>query len=144
MEHDKCRATDDFQFVGQNLASYVKTGDPEPLDKLINRMVKNWYDKSKATDQSAIEKCCGGAEHFTQMVQDKSIQVGCAISRYNISDGRRYWKNALLCCNYSSPNWSRKKVYKTGNPTSRCPSGSNPRYPALCNEKDSIVPKIII
>lgn len=139
MEHDGCKATDNFPAVGQNLAYYAKTGDPEPIEKFVNNMVKMWYDESKTTNQNTIEKCCGSAGHFTQMVQDQSIQIGCAISRYNKNDGKWIWKTVLLCCNYSSPNWSAGRVYVSGSPTSRCLSGANPRYPALCNEKDSMI-----
>jgi hypothetical protein len=139
MEHDGCKATDNFPAVGQNLASYANSGNPEPLDTFIKNMVKLWYDESKSSNQNVIEQCCGAAGHFTQMVQDKSIQVGCAISRYNTNSGGWNWKNVLLCCNYSSPNWGGGKVYISGSPASRCPSGTNPRFPALCNERDSIV-----
>ena len=139
MNHDKNRSTKDFTMAGQNLN--FQSSDPtfDPTDDVISRSVQSWYDEVKNAVQSDIDKCCGSAfgksvGHFTQIVTDRAIAVGCAIATYT----DKQWKTSLMACNYAFTNTVGTRVYVSGKAASKCTSGVNPSYPALCSINEQI------
>lgn len=139
MKHDSCRNTKQFKFAGQNLAYRSTTGNHEAVTVFIEKAINDWYNEYKDAQQTDIDKCCNSASgktigHFTQLVTDRAIEVGCAIIRY--SEGK--WKTTLIACNYAFTNLFGAKVYTSGVSASECTLGPNPTYPALCNVKEPI------
>lgn len=71
--------------------------------------------------------------HFTQVVRDASISTGCSISMF-VTDGDQY--NTYYVCNYAVANNFDYPIYDEGATASKCKSGTNPKYPALCSENE--------
>ena len=145
MHHDKCRATQNFNYPGQNLGYKANSGNFESTRSLITHVIKDlWYNEEVVNAfRSDIEKCCNSAAgkvigHFTQIVTDRAFKVGCAISQYTESK----WKTSLIACNYAFTNFQGAKVYASGKSASECSSGFNPRFPALCSESEKIKIKL--
>lgn len=141
MLHDSCRSTEEFKFVGQNLAYRETSGEFESLDLLVEKVVQSWYDEVNSATQSDIDKCCSSASgktigHFTQLVTDRASSIGCAIAR--ITNNQR--KISLVACNYAFTNFEGKKVYESGKAATGCDCGNNPDFPALCSVKDPTKP----
>lgn len=139
MKHDACRSTSEYKFAGQNLAYRANSGAFEPLQILIEKVIQGWYDEVNNAAQSDIEKCCETASgktvgHFTQIVTDRAVQVGCAIARYT----EKKWKTSLMACNYAFTNLSGAKVYIAGKSASGCQTGTNADFPALCSSSEPI------
>lgn len=139
MKHDNCRSTKQFKYAGQNLAYRANSEAFEPIQSLIGKVVKDWYDEVENAAQSDIEKCCLSSSrktigHFTQIVTDRATEVGCAIARYT----EKQWKTSLLACNYAFTNLIGEKVYVSGEMASECTTGVNPDYQALCSVSESI------
>jgi hypothetical protein len=139
MKHDLCRSTKDYKYAGQNLAYRANSGEFETLNLLIEKVIKGWYDEVENAAPSDIEKCCDSASgktigHFTQVVTDRAKQVGCAIARYT----EKEWKTTIVACNYAFTNLIGSKVYTTGITASKCETGINPDFPALCSENELI------
>lgn len=135
MAHDPCRNTPGYKYVGQNLVYRSKTGGSgnfEELSKYITAGINMWYKELQYSISSDIDSCCGDTRftkigHFLQMMQDKAVYVGCAISRYTSG----VWRTLLMCCNYSAPNMKTKPVYVSGVPASQCTS-TDTKYTSLC------------
>lgn len=51
--------------------------------------------------------------------------VGCA--------GSKFGQTAILVCNYGFGNMAKSYVYESGPTASKCKTGTNPDYPALCS-----------
>ena len=139
MMHDKCRATSEFPIAGQNLAYRATSGAFEPTNNVITKFVQFWYDEVKDAAQSDIDKCCTAASgktigHFTQVVTDRAIAVGCAIATYT----DKQWKTSLMACTYAITNTVGTRVYVSGKAASECSSGTNPDFPALCSTEEQI------
>lgn len=139
MKHDSCHATSDYLYAGQNLGLRSSGGDFEPVETVIENIIKGWYDEVKNASPSDISKCCGSASgktigHFTMVVTDRAIQVGCAVVTY--TDGK--WKTSLMACNYAFTNLSGSKVYEIGETASDCTGGVNEDYPGLCSVDEPI------
>lgn len=133
MSHDSCRNTQKFKFVGQNLAARYSSAAFTSVDEMIVKSVESWYSEVAGASQSSIDKCCSlRIGHFTQIIQDHAVAIGCAISRY--TDGN--FKISLIACNYSHGNSNGRPVYETGVAASKCIAGRNPKYPALCSNKE--------
>lgn len=138
MRHDSCRNTPEFAFAGQNLGWRARTGTFEPFDTLFENMVNMWYNEVADAVQADIDRCCGAVSgrvigHFTQLVTDRAIQVGCAVARY--SDN---WRNSLMACNYAFTNLVGAPVYVTGTSASGCTTGRNPDFTGLCSVNEPI------
>lgn len=139
MEHDLCRSTSEFKHPGQNVGYRASSGTFEAVESLIEKVIKNWYNEVKNAAQSDINKCCASASgktigHFTQIVTDRAIQVGCAIARYT----EKEWKTSLMTCNYAFTNMKGSNVYESGTAGTGCSSGTNPDFPALCSVNEPI------
>lgn len=83
--------------------------------------------------------------HFTQMVFDRVIRIGCGYSQYEKpseqNSNAKY--NTLLVCNYAGSHVQDYRVYKIGNTASECKTGTNPDYPNLCDVTEDINYKAI-
>jgi hypothetical protein len=129
MEHDGCIKTDAYPFAGQNLAGSFKSNVNEALTEAVNM----WINEYKNANQGDIKNCCGGSKfmkigHFTQVVRDKVVAIGCAASRYT----EKGWKFMLIACNYSYGNMVGTPVYVSGAAASRCPNGRDATFKNLC------------
>jgi hypothetical protein len=134
MRHDKCRKTQKYPVAGQNLYWSATTGNFGDVNGALKDAIYSWYNEVSKASQNDINRACSGGNfgaigHFTQVVKDKAVAVGCAISRYT-KDG---WKTTLIACNYSFGNMCGEAVYVSGNPGSSCPNGRNSFYRNLCN-----------
>ena len=140
-KHDDCHNTPTIKSSGQNLAWSATTGNFDTADEAIKSGIKSWFDEAPNGAQSTIDNCCESANgkevlHFTQMAQDKAIQVGCALSQYTTGE----WKNSLMACNYAYPNLQDTPVYVTGGTASGCTSGTNSKFSGLCSTSEQINP----
>ena len=132
MNHDSCRNTPAFSSAGQNLASF---GGVQGVDNLIQQGVDMWWNEVNLATQADIDRCCANfmtVGHFTQVVADRAIQVGCAISTFG--------SNSLLACNYAFGNMDGQSVYETGASASGCTTGTNPGLTSLCSVSEPISP----
>lgn len=71
--------------------------------------------------------------HFTQIARDVSFKVGCSVSQYLKEGG---WYTTYYVCDYAVTNISGGPVYDEGATASKCKTGTNPKYPALCSESE--------
>lgn len=76
--------------------------------------------------------------HFTQVVRDKSMKLGCAITSFSSAD--KQFKNIYLVCNYSMTNMIGKPVYVSGRMASKCKSGPSKRFRGLCSRDEKLAP----
>lgn len=75
--------------------------------------------------------------HFTQVVRDEAHAVGCAASKYTMTNQGKQMKAILMVCNYSRSNpYKGDKVYVAGPTASGCKTGTNPKYPGLCSQNE--------
>lgn len=101
----------------------------------IEQAIRNWWSEKDMTSQQYIDNCCSNINtaHFLQMAQDEVNEIGCAISHYPEGPNK---KTSYLVCNYSVTNRRDTPVYQTGSPASKCKTGNNPNYSALCSESE--------
>lgn len=137
MSHDQCRSTKEFPYAGQNLA--LESGGSKPLTTLIEDVVGRWWNEVDNASQSDIDQCCNSASggvigHFTQVVRDRAIQIGCAAAIFTVSSSQ----NRLLACNYAYGNMVGTSVYTSGAAASGCTTGTNPSFTSLCNVNEPI------
>lgn len=134
MQHDGCRATDAYPSAGQNLYWEGATNFDSDVNKVLLNAVNGWYNEVKDANQGDINNCCGGNKfpkigHFTQVVRDKVVAIGCAASRFTDNNG---WKSTLIACNYSYGNMMGTPVYISGNTASQCRNGRDSVFGNLC------------
>ncbi|XP_065365201.1 antigen 5 like allergen Cul n 1-like [Calliphora vicina] len=139
MQHDKCRNTDAFKFSGQNLA-YISFYDTANDTEKMHQFVDIWFSEVQNTKQSYIDSYPNDYTgpmigHFTVMVADRNIRVGCAASNFAVA-GQDY-KLYLIACNYATTNVLNFPLYascqKAG---TSCTTGTNPKYPNLCSASE--------
>ncbi|XP_071957625.1 cysteine-rich venom protein TEL1-like [Antedon mediterranea] len=102
--------------MGENLAFSSRPYVGKQLDSGI----RLWFDEVKdynyATGSCRSGAVCG---HYTQVVDTRSLAVGCATNRKKCSKGFPY----MFVCNYSPPgNYNGEKPYEAGLPCSGCQS----------------------
>lgn len=133
---DKCRNTHVHPQSGQNVGYQFELNDYYPDSTAIQRTVSNWFEENvdckmdtlaSFTEQKKGQPSIG---NFTQMVQEKSGHVGCALVRF--FDSERF--TSYLVCNYGYMNTENKQVYTVGEQCSECPSGMacSTTFPGLC------------
>ncbi|XP_075158974.1 venom allergen-1-like [Haematobia irritans] len=139
MAHDKCRNTKTFQYSGQNLAWMGFMGSANDVD-MLNKAVNMWYEEVKDSKMQYIKKYpksySGPAiGHFTVMVADRNVRVGCAASTYSVP-GQPY-KGYLVACNYATTNMMDHPIYAScPKAASGCKTGTNKNFPNLCSAKE--------
>lgn len=77
--------------------------------------------------------------HFTMVVNELSNEFGCAGVKYQ-KNGTRY---VSITCNYANTNVIGHKVYTAGDACSKCKSGCDKDYPALCSLNENIDPNAV-
>ncbi|XP_039960561.1 antigen 5 like allergen Cul n 1-like [Bactrocera tryoni] len=136
MKHDACHNTADFDYSGQNLAWITFYNTPNTT-QLSLKSVDMWYNEINNTKMeyiNAYPRNYSGPEigHFTVMVADRNIRLGCAASTYNVT-GQQY-KAFLFACNYATTNIIGVPIYKSCSvAATNCTTGKNPSYTSLCS-----------
>uniref|UniRef100_A0A1Y9IW78 Venom allergen-1 n=1 Tax=Anopheles minimus TaxID=112268 RepID=A0A1Y9IW78_9DIPT len=145
--HDECRNTEQFRFVGQNIAEYRYTGSRKDLKELMVKEIHLWWSEHNVTTQRQLdefptEEPEPQIEHFTQMVSDRTWKLGCSAQQWNEPGEDNVF---YFVCNYSFSNMEGQPVYAKGKQASRCTTGGNALYPGLCSIKERIysTPKAI-
>ncbi|XP_053948657.1 antigen 5 like allergen Cul n 1-like [Anastrepha ludens] len=139
MKHDACHNTDAFKYSGQNLAWITFYGTPD-VAKLAQHSIDMWYNEIKDTKLAYINAYPNNYQgltigHFTVMVADRNIRVGCAASTYAVS-GKSY-KAFLMACNYATTNMINFPIYKAcATAASNCKKGTNADFPNLCSKSE--------
>lgn len=140
--HDQCRNTYKFMYSGQNLGIRevsVAAKSRKDIMKNYQDLIKIWISEGDICDQSFIEafrlhpkypKIMIG--HFTEMIKEENIFVGCSGSHY--SKNKRHFYT--IACNYATTNFLGEKIYHSGPPCSGCLTGCHTKYSALCSEKE--------
>lgn len=141
--HDQCRNTEKFKYAGQNIALSEASVEFETLNAIIKNALQNWYIEVQNTTQSEIDSYYFSSDkvigHFTQIVNDLSNEVGCAVVQYTESDG---WKSSLFVCDYARTNIKGLPIYVSGSVASHCESGTNPDFNALCISTENVEPNL--
>ncbi|KAL5290428.1 Ag5r.2 family protein [Megaselia abdita] len=144
--HDQCRNTNTFRFSGQNLAKNWWYGSNPEIEPLVLGQIDSWFDENKDSDMTKINNV-GSTEgavtgHFTVMVAELSVKVGCAAVRSSEWDEEQQltWQTLTTACNYAHTNVLEHKIYRSGAPASQCTTGTNSNYPFLCSVKESYDP----
>uniref|UniRef100_A0A182MEB1 Venom allergen-1 n=1 Tax=Anopheles culicifacies TaxID=139723 RepID=A0A182MEB1_9DIPT len=138
--HDECANTEQFRFVGQNIAYYSYGGGRKDLRELVVKEIRLWWSEHNVTTQQQLdafpsEEPASPIGHFTQMVSDRAWKIGCSAQLW-IEDGKD--NVVYLLCNYSFSNMEGQPVYTKGKPASRCTTGGNTLYPGLCSIRERI------
>ncbi|CAG9810783.1 unnamed protein product [Chironomus riparius] len=138
-EHD-CHNTPEMKYSGQNLFFEAKTDTFErDISSFIDSAFQSWWDERTSASQDDINSCCGAPgkiPHFLMVVSDRANRVGCALSQYE----GPYGKTTYIACNYSFTIITGQAVYETGEPASKCQTGANAKYPALCSSQEEVDP----
>lgn len=72
--------------------------------------------------------------HFTVMVADRNIRVGCGMFTHSTDYG---YKTFGVTCNFATNNVQNEHIYaECENPGSLCVTGKNPKYPNLCSTSE--------
>ncbi|XP_011179041.1 antigen 5 like allergen Cul n 1 [Zeugodacus cucurbitae] len=138
MRHDECHDTKAYEYSGQNLA--WRTIYELNATAVSLQMVNMWSSEMKHTQMKYIDsypsRYNGPAiGHFTVMVADRNIRVGCAASTYDES-GQSY-KSFLFTCNYATTNMINFPIYKSCSvAASGCKAGKNPIFKNLCSTSE--------
>ncbi|XP_053662406.1 antigen 5 like allergen Cul n 1-like [Anopheles marshallii] len=137
--HDECRNTEQFRFVGQNIAYYRYSGARKGIRELVVKEINQWWSEHKATKQQQLDEFPSEEPeppigHFTQMVSDRTWKVGCSAQQWLEVDDNVFY----FLCNYSFSNMVGQPVYVKGAPASGCTTGDVRQYPGLCSKHERI------
>lgn len=136
---DECRSTDSFHYAGQNMAFIRIYGSFPSLATALSQRIQSWYSEvldASASDIDNLPKV-EHIGHFTQMVQDRATHIGCAVASF--MDYVIYKNTILLACSYAFTNILGSPVYEKGQKASKCLSGANLKYNALCSVNEVVV-----
>ncbi|XP_059222296.1 antigen 5 like allergen Cul n 1-like [Stomoxys calcitrans] len=135
MEHD-CHATIAFPIPGQNLAWQGFFGNLNAREQTANA-INGWFNEHELANMDFIRSYRlhpSGRHigHFTAMMVEKNIRIGCAASTYN-TPGNNY-RTFLIACNFAATNMFNEPIYTDCNNGGQgCTSGRNPQYTNLCS-----------
>lgn len=76
--------------------------------------------------------------HFTQVVQDNSIEIGCGLIKWKQLKGTKLENVAYFVCNYAMGNMADQPIYVPGATASQCQTGNNPNYTGLCSLEEVV------
>ncbi|XP_061402291.1 antigen 5 like allergen Cul n 1-like [Musca vetustissima] len=146
LDHDDCYHTYRFKNCGQNLCAISRLKyDALNVTSLIDETIRLWFDNEHHLVDSSYVTAFRVAHHFedyghfTEMIVDRNIRLGCAIMQYTRPD-YPYVHVYHVVCNYASVYALGAPLYNVGRPGSGCITGVNPRYPALCSVKEYFDP----
>ena len=74
---------------------------------------------------------------FSVMINDHTSDIGCGYVKFTRDD----LFNVFFICNYGSNVRLDHHVYETGPPCSKCATGCNKIWPALCSANENVDPK---
>lgn len=136
--HDECRNTYTFKYSGQNIGQPAWIGPEPTINSVISEQIDAWFDEYTETDMDNINTLSDlNSAHFTLMVAEPNIRVGCAAIRSEETDtDSRVWQTLTFTCNYAYTNIAGQKVYRSGPATSQCVTGTNPQYEFLCSTNE--------
>ncbi|KAM7350404.1 uncharacterized protein ACRADG_009006 [Cochliomyia hominivorax] len=144
IEYDVCHNTEQFHYSGQNILFWHYTGELNVVAR-FNASIEIWYKEVSRTKQEHIDLFPEDSDtfrnigHFTAIVSDRNIRLGCAASTYSIKGPKRYrnYKGFSLACNYAAANLPDFPIYsKCDEPAKDCLTGTNPIYPNLCSVEE--------
>ena len=141
--HDQCRNTYKYLYSGQNLGIRevsIAAKSRSEIMKNYQDLINIWISEGDLyCDQSFIEAFRLHPKypslmigHFTEMVKEENMFVGCSGSHY--FKNKRYFYT--IACNYATTNFLGEKIYHSGPPCSGCLTGCHTNYSALCSEKE--------
>lgn len=148
--HDKTRQTDEFKFAGQNIAQ-IGGGTYPDEETAYKQMIKLWYDEyKKAKIVSKEGNVCFKPKtegdvlgHFTAMISDKSMAVGCAALKYKHKDNGQLYAYIYFVCNYAYANMGGEQTYKPAKkgdaPGHGCKK-MHPKIKGLCSRLEKVSP----
>ncbi|CAG9838046.1 unnamed protein product [Diabrotica balteata] len=123
-QHDLCRQSSQYKYVGQNAASSLLKKDEETEFDIF---ILKWYQAVKNVIPSDIQKFEGfyrGRKvigHYSQMVWANSKAIGCGAAIYKAKLGNFYHQRFI--CNYGpGGNVQGQPIYIRGKPCSKCPN----------------------
>jgi len=123
-QHDECRATENYPNAGQNIAIYSSSKEIEYFDRTLMKTIELWFNEYKLTPVSLVDNITmtnlSKVGHFTVMMRENNVRVGCAAYKYNTKEREIVWFNYLITCNYADNNILGEKIYTRGNPCSEC------------------------
>lgn len=131
-----------MKYAGQNINFEAGTTNFAQISTFIDETVAGWWQQKQYATQSNIDSAVGADSgptqvyHFLEMASDRANQIGCAIAQFTDGQG----KKTYIACNYSFTVIPKFAVYETGSAASKCQSGTNPKYPALCSVHEFVDP----
>lgn len=148
--HDSERKTEQFKYAGQNIAEIGGTNS-YPDEDDYTTLMNLWFDEYKnakiVSDNGHIcfkqidtEISIG---HFTAMISDRSMAVGCASLKYKHRDKKGRLRNYLyFVCNYAYANMVGEETYKPAQtPGEGCTKKNKiKKYKALCSKLEEVSP----
>uniref|UniRef100_A0A0K8T3W2 SCP domain-containing protein n=3 Tax=Lygus hesperus TaxID=30085 RepID=A0A0K8T3W2_LYGHE len=142
--HDKCRKTEKWWSVGQNIAKeyghqpMLKTNPEYDVDAWFNELGDS---NPNIVDEFYVQVSKRPTGHFLQLVWADSEKVGCAMVSYKMNSSSQYPYVRATVCNYGpTGNVISYPVYQRGDPCSKCPIGAKcvcdfqPATIKACNE----------
>ncbi|XP_013107180.2 antigen 5 like allergen Cul n 1 [Stomoxys calcitrans] len=137
-EHDLCRNTNDFNFAGQNIGVIYHRGNDFDAEQTALHQIDTWFAESDLASMDTINEYRTPEDgtqigSFTGMVQEMGNQMGCAILQQTVIEDI---VQQILTCNYSYINIEGLPVYIPGEPGSKCTTGTDPTFKALCSANE--------
>ncbi|OQR68709.1 venom allergen 5-like [Tropilaelaps mercedesae] len=141
--HDqlKCRSTDQFMYVGQNI--FWVHDDHGTMN--WKHAIGAWYNQLHNMNDNFVEHPPGlhtNVSEFIQLIWAHSFKVGCGYLKAtfdNPVDPAHRYVQSFYICNYG-PQGNRPWIYtyRVGRAASNCPQGSLPskEYMGLCKVYD--------
>merc|ERR1712071_281575 len=103
-----------------------------------------WAHEHTDYDHNTGE-CHGMCGHYTQVVWQDSVRVGCALHECSQVEGLSFAGSLLVCQYYKPGNYWGELPYVQGSTASQCSDGSHggstgtdSKYTALCNNHNEI------
>lgn len=103
---------------GQNIAMIMNPDDYPSVEDLIDVAADSWFNEHQLASMEFIDSFHDPEEdgivigHFTQMVQDKTKVMGCAVAREYFANLKGGPYAIFIVCNYGFNNISDEKVYE--------------------------------
>lgn len=128
------------------MAVFWNTGN-KTIESVIDRAMTIWANESRFANQTNMDqvpnyKVGDGIGHFTAMVTDRSIKMGCAIMYSFNPTGATVWNQWLIACDYAATNMVGWPTYVSGKTASKCTKGTDKTYKGLCSEDEPIDPNV--
>ncbi|XP_037943032.1 antigen 5 like allergen Cul n 1-like [Teleopsis dalmanni] len=137
--HDNCRSTYNYTYSGQNIFYILTTRLTLLVGDMIANAIDLWYNEYFYADYKLLmkyNKTTPQTGHFTTLVCDRQVAVGCAcLKSVYVDTNNRTKLFYIFTCNYASTNIRNYATYQFGEPGSMCKMPSS-TYPNLCDDND--------